>query len=345
MRQICRPRLEQFTISKKRPKKVLDTQWYTIPGTSAIQKPTAQVITLKCKGFINEDGVSSYANSVMQCVFLSPIIRKVILNGCDGAIKDLCRQYLSNTDTTLSCMKLRQELGSPFDGSISQDAFKFLLMTMLTSCELHSEMHHTVNVHTRCRRCGTQSLDSWDENVAELVLPKSCTSIKFDDLLKLSLGWMKSENVCMSCNGHEDQRKDIAKAGGVLIFRLNVWECVEGKTTPRKANVTAVPTSTFVVNSQKYKLMAAVTEVSTSARPEYQYKALVSIGGKWMHCNDLSVSAQTWPRGSKGVYLLFYHLDSALSTQKPVSSGKIPSKQVRFTQQSIVPTKSTPSVF
>ena len=167
---------------------------------------------LKCKGFINEDSVSSYANSVMQCVFLLPIICKVILNGCDRAIKDLCRQYLNNTDTTLGCMKLRQ-----FDASSSQNAFKFLLMIMLTSCDLYSEMHHTVNVHTRCQRCDTQSLDSWDENVADLVLPKSCTSIKSDDLLKFFLGWMESENVCRDCNGHEDQRKDIAKAGSVHL--------------------------------------------------------------------------------------------------------------------------------
>ena len=48
---------------------------------------------------------------------------------------------------------------------------------------------------------------------------------------------MESENVCQDCNGHEDQRKDIATS--VLVFRLNVWECVEGKTNPRKANVTA----------------------------------------------------------------------------------------------------------
>ena len=143
LRRKYRPTLAQFSVTKQRPIKVDDVQWCTIPWTSAVQRPAAQAITLKRKGFVNKDSVSSYANSVMQCVLFSPIVRRVILDGCDGAIKSLCRQYVSNADTTLDCTELHQELGSPFDGSASQDALKFLVLIMVISFEVHLPMHHT----------------------------------------------------------------------------------------------------------------------------------------------------------------------------------------------------------
>ena len=209
---------------------------------------------------VNKDGVSSFANSVMQCVLFSPVVRKVILDGSDGAIKSLCRQYVNNTDTTLECTKLRQELGSPFDESTSQDALKFSIVIMVTSFEVHLPMHHTVNVHTRCRHCGTESFDSCKENVVELHFPESCKSITFDDLLKFSLGWTESSGACVDCHGTEEVRKDVVKAGSVLVYQL-----INGKTCLRKTSVTEVLNSRSVVAGQKYKLMAAVCELATSA--------------------------------------------------------------------------------
>ena len=84
----------------------------------------------------------------MQCILCSPALRKVILDGCDGALKDLCRQYISATGSTLDCTELRKMLGSPVDGSSSEDAVKFLLLLMVTCDKLGSVMQHTVNVYS-----------------------------------------------------------------------------------------------------------------------------------------------------------------------------------------------------
>jgi len=200
LRRKFRPTLAQFSVTKQRSKKVDDIRWCVIPWTSVVQRPPPPAITLKRKGFVNEDGVSSYANSVMQCVLFSPVVHKVILDGCDGAIKSLCRQYVSKADTNLDCTELCQEPGSPFDGSSSQDAFRFLVMIMVTSFEVHLPMHHTVRVHTRCRSCGRKDINTYDDNVVELHFPESCKSIKFDDLMKFSLGWMESESAHRDCH-------------------------------------------------------------------------------------------------------------------------------------------------
>ena len=167
----------------------------------------------------------------------------MIMDGCDGALKDLCRPYITTAGSILDYTELREMLGSPVDGPRSQDAVKFLLLLMVISIELRSVMQHTVNVYTRCKHCGTQSVDTWNENIPELIVPISCKSTKFNDLLKFSSGWIQSEDVCMDCDGYIDVRKDIVKAGSVLVFRMNVCQLDNGKTCLRTSNITAVPNS------------------------------------------------------------------------------------------------------
>ena len=91
------------------------------------------------------------------------------------------------------------------------------------------------------------------------------------------------------------------------------------------------------MGGQKYKLMAAVCEVATLARPGYQYKAILSISGKWLHCTDLSMSTENWPHGSKGVYLLFYHAQSPVTTGK--EAAKKPVRHVMASKSVKPPTK------
>ena len=160
LRQKYHSNLKPFAITKQRAKKLNDIQWCKISWTSAGQRPTAQVDDYSTRRFSNPDGVSSFANSVMQCIMCSPALRKVILDGCDGALKDLCRQYISATGSTLDCTELRKMLGSPVDGSSSEDAVKFLLLLMVTCDKLGSVMRHTVNVYSRCKYCSTQNVDT-----------------------------------------------------------------------------------------------------------------------------------------------------------------------------------------
>jgi len=60
---------------------------------------------------------------------------------------------------------------------------------------------------------------------------------------------------------------------------MNVCQVIKGNSCPRLTSVTAVSSTTFVINGHKYKLMAAVSEVATSARFGYEYKAILSVSG------------------------------------------------------------------
>ena len=71
LRETFRPGLPSLPTYKKRPKLVPDRQWCVSKSASMIQKCTSgstdYLTTLPNKGFSNSDGLSSFANSAMQC--------------------------------------------------------------------------------------------------------------------------------------------------------------------------------------------------------------------------------------------------------------------------------------
>ena len=72
LRETFRPALPSLPTHKKRSKLVPDRQWCVSKSALMIQKCTsgsADYLTmLPNKGFSNSDGLSSFANSAMQCV-------------------------------------------------------------------------------------------------------------------------------------------------------------------------------------------------------------------------------------------------------------------------------------
>ena len=314
LRQKFRPTLEQFTVTKRRPNRVNDIQWCSIQKVSAIQRPgptgSIPLIATKVKPFANVDGVSSYANSVIQCLLLSPHIRNSILQGFDGAMKTLCVRYNSSESITLDCKEVRDELGNPFNTSCSQNPLMFLQGLIEHTAELRTVLNHTVAVQARCTKCGLYDRFVSEEYIADLSVPSSQKSFKVDQLFKVSKEWVQSsKDRCLHCHCAMEISREIVKANKVLIFKLNVWKFTNGNVSQRSTSVTGVSDSIVQINCCKYKLMSAVSQGAITTKPGGQYKAILSVHSKWLHCTDLSISQTSWPRGSKGVYLLFYQAE------------------------------------
>ena len=126
--QEFRSSLHPFTLSKQRPKSISDQQWCTIRSASEVQRPINQSVKhvqFTGKVFVDTDGVSSYANSVMQCLLLSPAVCQAMLQSTSTALKDMCALYTSVADCNLDCLTLRQELGAPYDAPNSQNPVAF----------------------------------------------------------------------------------------------------------------------------------------------------------------------------------------------------------------------------
>ena len=124
LRQEFRSSLHPFNLYEQRPKSISDQQWCTMRSASEVQRPINQSVQhgqFTGKVFVDTDGVSSYANSVMQCLLLSPAVHQAMLQSTSTALKDMCALYTSVADCNLDCLTLRQELGAPYDAPNSQN--------------------------------------------------------------------------------------------------------------------------------------------------------------------------------------------------------------------------------
>ena len=116
--------------------------------------------------------------------------------------------------------------------------------------------------------------------------------------------------------GHPVQvRTEIIDAKDVLIMQMDVWSTVDGNVIKRKTNITSIPDSSITICGHKYKLVSAVSLLSSN-RPSCHYIAILSFKGKkWLHFNDLSSSVSPWPRGGKDLVMLFYHITSTVTSK------------------------------
>ena len=128
------------------------------------------------------------------------------------------------------------------------------------------------------------------------------------------MDWTESaDKFCNMCGHPVQVRAEIIDAKNVLVMQMGVWSTVDGNVIKRKTNITSIPDSSIKICSHTYKLMSAVSLLSSN-RPNCHYIAILSIKGKkWLHFNDLSSSVSPWPRGGKDVVMLFYHITSTVT--------------------------------
>ena len=326
LRQEFRSGLLPFTLPKQRPKSIGDRQWCTIRSASEAQHPvnqSVQHVAFTGKVFVNPDGVSSYANSVMQCLLLSPAVRQAMLQSASKALKDMCALYRSAADCNLDCLTLRQELGAPYDAPNNQNPAVFLEALLHHSSQLSSVLQHTVRLRTQCTHCNSDTHIDHLQHIVLLSIPTSVKSLKLAELMQNYYDCAQSINqLCHTCNHPVKMRREIVNATHVLVLQMEVWSTVGSKVLKRKTNITSIPDSSITVGSSTYTLMSAVS-LSSSNKAGCHYMAILSIKGKWMHFKGVSPSAAPWPRGGKDVLLLFYHIKSTVASTKTAPAKDI----------------------
>ena len=324
LREEFRSNLQPFTLPKRHVKAVGDRQWYTIRSASAVQEPinqSVQEITFKGKGFVNSDGVSSYANSVMQCLLLSPAVRQAMQQSTSTALKNICVAYTSMADCNLDCLQLRQELGSPYDGPHTQNAIAFLQALVHHSPQLSSVLQHTIRLHIQCTHCFSSNFTDHQQHIIQLPIPTSVKSLKLTELMQNYLDWTTSPSqLCDVCQHPVKVRTEIVNAKHLLVLQMDVWRTVDGNVIKRKTNITSIPDSSITIGSSTYKLISAVS-LLPSTGPSCHYMAILSIKGKWIHFKDLSASTASWPRGGKDILVLFYSIKNTVASTKPAAKG------------------------
>ena len=96
-------------------------------GPSDMTSGGTNLTFINCKGFANNDGVSCYANLILQCLQQHNSVRNSCVGSRYAEIRDLANNYVDRTKMGyLSSRSVRRLLGAPFSVNSQQDAAEFL---------------------------------------------------------------------------------------------------------------------------------------------------------------------------------------------------------------------------
>ena len=134
---------------------------------------------INCKGFANNDGVSCYANSILQCLLQHNSVRNACVGSKYAELRDLANKYVDHTKKgNLSSRSVRRLLGAPFSVNSQQDAAEFLEALAIFCTPVRNCLNYTIRTYLRCSNCTYTS--SRDENniILPLVIPPGSTYSK-----------------------------------------------------------------------------------------------------------------------------------------------------------------------
>ena len=161
LRQKFCPSLSPLSTSKQRPKSVPDRRWCITKSSLTVQQKSISAnlpAAFPNKGFSNTNGLSSYANSVMQCILNSDVMRAALLNrkqsSCATTLHKIGSDYSNSGHTPLNCDQLRAELGDPFTRSAEIDPQFFFDALMLYNTDLYSLATLSIAEEEKCNSCG-----------------------------------------------------------------------------------------------------------------------------------------------------------------------------------------------
>ena len=125
LRKPFRPTLPLLFSHKHKRKSVRDRLWCTPKLTTIAQQQCADTeMTISPRhGFLDSDGCSSYANSIMQCLLHSKVVCNVFRDGC---LVELVKSYENNTSNVLDCTAIRNQLGDVFAQPVAKDPVDYL---------------------------------------------------------------------------------------------------------------------------------------------------------------------------------------------------------------------------
>ena len=330
LRKTFRPTLPLLAFHKKRPKVVPDKQWCTTKYTTLIQQQSAgcmaqQIMVLPNKGFRDTDGFSSYANSIMQCLFHSKAVRNVFSDDSSKCLKQLVGRYESRENAALDCTDIWKQLGSPFEQCSQQDPIHYLQALATQYPSLHSLLSHTIAIETLCDVCKAVTIDNKEQLFMTIKVPKDSKSLKMNDLIAMSQQYtLQDTHLCNTCNVPLKECVRIVGAKQMVVLKLDVWTkgATGGNLVRRKASVTSVQNSTIKISDKSFTLQSSIHLISTKSAG-FSYISIVRTNNKWVHINNHVLSHDCWPKGAKNLYLAFYEHSSLFGSKQCKCKPKI----------------------
>ena len=272
---------------------VQDRLWCTPKLTTLAQQQCADTepTILPRHGFMDPDGCSSYANSIMQCLLHSKVVRNVFRDGSLGFLVELVKCYENNTSNSLDCTDIRNHLGDVFAQLVARDPVDYLQALSNYCPSLSSLLSHSITIDTQCTLCNTTKTDNAEQLYINIKVPKDCKSIKMTDLIASSQQYqLQDSTLCDSCGKSTKVRTHIVEAKQFIIVKMDVWSAKPNrKSVRRNTSITAVPNSVIKVNDKTFTLCSSV-HVFSNKGAGISYVGIVHSNNKWVLAKWVIVS-------------------------------------------------------
>lgn len=199
------------------------TLWKAIFSAQESDKKVRQ-ITWVMHGFQNTDKVSCYANTVLQCILHSSVIRKKLLNVDKLDILSTLVHRYENGMLNLNTYSVRQYLGDYFSTCIKRDTFEFLIVICTQYDYIRNLVEHQFTVTSRCKSCGNTKVIIESNIVVSISVKDLKKKSNLNELLKetFSTHWCPLyDKSCEYCAGNNILFKnELTLAKEVVIIRF-----------------------------------------------------------------------------------------------------------------------------
>ena len=265
----------------------------------------------KCKGFTNSDGVSCYANSILQCLLQHRSVRNACVGSRYTVLRDLANNYVDPTKVNyLSSRSVRELLRAPFSVNRQQDAAEFLQALAMFCTPVRNCLQHTITTYLKCSNCTYTSSRHEDNTILPLVIPTDATTVRLDELFaKLSDWETMLGSHCSTCNADGavyQTRQELVGASELIVVQLKLYVIgVDGIPHKLRVSVDDVTSSTISVQGQYYKVHNIVSHHGPSALSGH-YTSYHKQNRGWTLVNDHHLTRTLEPETNDDVYILFF---------------------------------------
>ena len=276
--------------------------------------PSTSSITKSCVPFNNTDGVSCYANAILQCLLQHTVIRSVFIASRYTALRDLSNSYNNpSRRELLSSRGVRRMLGAPFCEKMQQDASEFLISLSMYCRSIENCLKMTTRTRQRCTNCFYSSFNDVDCPLLPLTISEASTpNATLRSLFARMQQWEEVEGShCTTCNVEGavyEQSQQLVRANDLIVVQLNIY--IFRPDGVRKINISVDDVTSFrlQVQDRQYRVSNIVCHHGPSATSGH-YTSYHKQDRGWILANDSHITLMDLPTTDKDVYILFFSKD------------------------------------
>ena len=305
LRTMYKPGIPLFKIPNARGPKIKDQVWTVPKKVLEAQRSSNEIDSCQVwiiKGLRNTNNFADFANVTIQILFHSKIIRKTIslLSKCH-VLKIILDNYTSGYNINMHTFL--QYAGDCFT-EMQKHAVEDLLNAVIDKCSnLKNIIHYSMILILNCKKCNNTVIEEKESNVLHLNVYDSSKTYTLQELFESNIStWNVSKQHCSKCNDFTDVKvkKDIRKNNQILIIKIICEDNDRNSVQFSKVKIKGISNSKIKIGNFTYEVISAIFKEMGNIHS----CMLRTDSSKWTHIRDEHVQEKTWPRNSKGVFIL-----------------------------------------